>query len=199
MPDEGDGEELTPQQGEVSAEGKSNGQPTEPRTLSYARPGTVPVGAGMRLVTIATFGQSWEAHLAAGKLEAAGVPAVLVDENINSIGGGLYDGLSGGVKLQVPQQDVERAMEALPSRVRVRQYRCPKCGSLETRELDFTVGLKILFLCLLGIPYLFVQKPRFCPNCQTVWKPAAATEAEDREDEEEDEDEEEGDARSQVG
>ena len=46
-------------------------------------------------------------------------------------------------------------------------------------ELDFTVGLKILFLCLLGIPYLFVQKPRFCPNCQTVWKPAAATEAVD--------------------
>lgn len=195
MPDEGDREEVTP--GEASAEGGSNGQPTEPPTLSYARPGAVRVGTGMSLVTIATFGQSWEAHLAAGKLEAAGVPAVLVDENINSIGGGLYDGLSGGIKLQVPQHDVERAMEALPSRVRVRQYRCPKCGSLDTRELDFTVGLKILFLCLLGIPYLFVQKPRFCPSCQTAWKPVAPSEADDMEDE--DDDEEDGDDRPKMG
>jgi hypothetical protein len=194
MPDEGDGEELTPER-EALPDGESNGQPTEPQTLSYARPGAAQVGAGMRLVTIATFGQSWEAHLAAGKLEAAGVPAVLVDENINSIGGGLYDGLTGGVKLQVPQHDVERAMEALPSRVRVRQYRCPKCGSLDTRELDFTVGLKILFLCLLGIPYLFVQKPRFCPSCQTIWKPAAPVEPDDTDDEEEGEESEVADPK----
>jgi hypothetical protein len=67
----------------------------------------------------------------------------------------------------------------------VRQYRCPKCGSVETRELDFPVGTKILFLCLLGVPYLFVRKRRFCLNCQTIWIPAPApAEVEEEEDEE---------------
>jgi ribosomal protein S27AE len=176
MNDEGDEES--------NGDGEPSGAPIEPHTLNYARPGAAQ--AGMKMVTIATFGNSWEAHLAAGKLEAAGVPAALADENVNSIGGGLYDGLTGGIKLQVPQQDVERAMEALPSRVRMKQYPCPKCGSTETHEIDFTPGMKILFLCMLGIPYLFVLKSRFCPKCQNVWNPATQEEAEEAEEPEED-------------
>jgi len=165
MADNGDVEEGSP-------EAEADAQPTEPLPLSYVMPGTVNRGAVGKLVTIATFGQSWEAHLALGKLEAAGIGAVLTDENIVGIGGGLYSGLAGGIKLQVPSHEIERAMEVLPRRVWVRQYRCPKCGSVETRDLDVTFGTKILFLCLLGVPYLFVRKQRFCLNCQTVWLPA---------------------------
>src|SRR4051794_33328095 len=135
-------------------------EPTEPPALNYARPGTE--RSSMALVTIATFGQSWEAHLAAGKLEAAGIPAVLVDENINAVGGGLYTSMSGGIKLQVPQIDVDRALEALPQRVRINHVKCPRCASADTRQIDYSPGLKIFFLLLLGIPYLFVQKPLVC-------------------------------------
>src|SRR5207248_9535000 len=138
-------------------------EPAETPTLNYARPGTEK--PGMTLVTIATFGHSWEAHLAAGKLEAAGIPVILADENINSIGGGIYATMVGGIRLQVPQIDAERALEILPSRVRIAQVKCPKCGSADTRQIDFTPGLKIFFLLLLGIPYLFVQKPWICLSC----------------------------------
>jgi hypothetical protein len=176
---------------EGSAEAETDAQPAQPLPLGYVMPGTVNRGEVGKLVTIATFAQAWEAHLALGKLESAGIGVVLADENIVGIGGGLYSGLSGGIKLQVPAHEIERAMEVLPRRVWVRQYRCPECGSVETRELDFTVGTKILFLCLLGVPYLFVRKRRFCLNCQMIWIPAPVAAEADEEGEEEWDDEEE--------
>jgi hypothetical protein len=142
-------------------------EPAESAALNYARPGTE--RPSMSLVTIATFGHSWEAHLAAGKLEAAGIPAVLVDENVNAIGGGIYTSIVGGIKLQVPQIDADRALEALPQHVRIARIKCPKCGLADTRQIDFSPGLKILFLLLLGIPYLFVRRPWICLSCSNVW------------------------------
>src|SRR4051794_3115277 len=110
---------------------REEGAPPPP-TLSYSMPGTVSGASAMRLVTVATFGQSWEAHLACGKLEAAGIPAVLADENIVGTGGGLYTNMTGGIKLQVPAVDVERAAALLPRRVRPVVVKCPKCGGTET-------------------------------------------------------------------
>jgi hypothetical protein len=171
-------------------------EPADSPTLNYARPGTEKTV--MSLVTIASFGNSWEAHLAAGKLEAAGIPAVIVDENINAVGGGLYATMSGGIKLQVPQIDADRALEALPSRVRVARVKCPKCGSADTRQIEFSPGLKIFFLLLLGIPYLFVKRPWICLDCSAVWRVTPqqqrqATDVVKREDDDDDDDDEEGD------
>jgi hypothetical protein len=127
------------------------------------------------------------------QLEAAGIPAVLVDENINAVGGGIYTSMVGGIKLQVPQIDVDRALEALPQRVRIAQVKCPKCGSTDTRQIDFSPGLKIFFLLLLGIPYLFVQKPWICLSCSSVWRTTQRhqKQEEDDEDDEDDENDEE--------
>src|SRR5258706_10081149 len=141
----------------------------------------------------ATFGHSWEAQRAAGNLEAAGVPVVLADENINAVGGGLYATMSGGIKLQVPQIDAERALEILPSRVRIAQVKCPRCSSADTRQIDFTPGLKICFLLMLGIPYLFVKKPWICLSCSNVWRAAPGKSVANHVDDEEDEDSDDDD------
>src|SRR5215218_2756481 len=125
-------------------------EPVEPIALNYVRDGVVPPGAD--LVTVATFADSWEGHLAIGKLEAAGIAAALADENIVSAGGGLYTNMTGGVKLQVPRVEVERALAALPRRVRARIVMCPRCRSTETRQVDFSPGVKIAFLLMLGLP-----------------------------------------------
>jgi hypothetical protein len=176
---------------EPNKEEPQESNPTDPHTLNYARPGTQQ--PGMTLVTIATFGHSWEAHLAAGKLEAAGVPVVLADENINAVGGGLYATMSGGIKLQVPQIDAERALEILPSRVRIAQVKCPRCSSADTRQIDFTPGLKICFLLMLGIPYLFIKKPWICLSCSNVWRAAPGKSVANHVDDEDDEDNDDDD------
>jgi hypothetical protein len=166
----------------------SNGEPDERPVLNYAQPGTVggnERGAAMNLVTIATFAQAWEAHLAAGKLESEGIAAVIADENIVGTGGGLYTNMVGGIKLQVPRVDRERALAALPKRVRGVEVQCPRCRSTDTHQIDFSPGLKILFLLLLGLPYLFVQRPWACLDCGNVWR-APSGGAVDQKDEDED-------------
>jgi len=171
----------------------SNGEPDERPVLNYAQPGTVGGGkeqGAMSLVTIATFGQAWEAHLAAGKLESEGIAAVIADENIVGTGGGLYTNMVGGIKLQVPRVDRERALAALPKRVRAVEVQCPRCRSTDTRQIDFSPGLKIFFLLLLGVPYLFVQRPWACLDCGYVWR-APSGEAVDQKDEDENEEDEE--------
>src|SRR5690349_7452846 len=89
--------------------------PAEPINLGYAGPDLPRPGRATSLVTVATFAEAWEAHLAAGKLEADGIPTSIADENIVAAGGGLYTNLTGGIKLQVFATDVDRAMAALPS------------------------------------------------------------------------------------
>jgi hypothetical protein len=139
-----------------------------PPILSYARPGAGnPAGD---LVTIATFGQSWEAHLAAGKLEANGIATILVGENFNNMG---YANLGSGIKLQVPATHAAQARELLPQRVRTHVAPCPRCQSTDTRRIDFSPGVTILFFLLLGLPYLFITRPRICLDCGHVWKPTS--------------------------
>src|SRR5271165_1014969 len=94
------------------------------------------------LVTIATFLNIGEAKLAQGKLAAAGIEASVRDENAMN----LHIGMAmWGIKLQVPDRQVVRALEILDD------YRpaaaaeddsdsddeivhcCPECESLEIR------------------------------------------------------------------
>ena len=84
------------------------------------------------LVTIATFRTLGEAHVAKGALESEGVECVLTDENI----AGIYSPAIGGIRLQVPADDKDRALEILPADEPTPadeplpdQKVCPKCGS----------------------------------------------------------------------
>lgn len=159
-----------------------NGDAPRP-VLSYASPGT-----GVKLVTVVTFGQDWEAHLALGKLEAEGIRGVLDNENFVNAGGGLYTNMSGGIKLKVAQEDLPRALAALPARVRGRIVTCPKCGLTDTRPVELTIGVKMLCLCLLGLPYLFLTHPWLCLDCGHLFKPPPRPKVVEDDDKEDDED-----------
>jgi len=64
------------------------------------------------LVTIMTYQQAVEAHLARSALEEAGIPAQVADEHVTSVfWSDPY--LFGGVKLVVLESDADRAMEIL--------------------------------------------------------------------------------------
>jgi hypothetical protein len=95
------------------------------------------------LVTIATFLNIGEAKLAQGKLSAAGIAASVRDENAMN----LHIGMAmWGIKLQVPDRQVVRALEILDdfrpattedeadSDSDVVQC-CPECESLEIRKV----------------------------------------------------------------
>jgi hypothetical protein len=164
-----------------SENGNDAESPVERPVLSYASPGT-----GVKLVTLATFGQDWEAHLALGKLEAEGIRAVLDNENFVNAGGGLYTNMTGGIKLKVAQEDLQVALAALPARVRGRIVPCPKCGLIDTRPIELSTGMKMLCLCLLGLPYLFLTHPWVCLDCGHLFKPPPRPAEDDDDDDEKD-------------
>ena len=93
------------------------------------------------LVTIATFLNIGEAKLAQGKLSSAGIEASVRDENAMN----LHIGMAmWGIKLQVPDRQVVRALEILddfrpaPSEDELDSevvHCCPECESLEIRRV----------------------------------------------------------------
>jgi hypothetical protein len=68
-----------------------------------------------KLVTVGTFDMPTEAHLAKGLLEANGLETFLADELTVGVAWHLSNAL-GGIKLQVPETDVERATGILAAR-----------------------------------------------------------------------------------
>jgi Putative prokaryotic signal transducing protein len=94
------------------------------------------------LVTIATFLNIGEAKLAQGKLSSAGIEASVRDENAMN----LHIGMAmWGIKLQVPDNQVVRALEVLddfraePGAEEETDsevvHCCPECESLEIRHV----------------------------------------------------------------
>ena len=82
---------------------------------------------------LGSFKSAFEAHGAAGMLQAQDIPATVVSE-------GRYAGLAGGYRVKVLIEDVERAQQFLSSAtddIDLDEYvdpddtsykRCPKCG-----------------------------------------------------------------------
>lgn len=67
---------------------------------------------GQKLVTVGTFDKAAEAHAVRCRLEAEGLAAFLSDEFIVSMDWFLSNAV-GGIKVQVPENEVERALEIL--------------------------------------------------------------------------------------
>ena len=98
------------------------------------------------LVTITKFLSLGEAKLAQGKLVSAGISAFVCDENMHAMNWHMGMAL-GGIRLQVPDSQVVRALEVLddfepePAEADDDEDEleevacCPECESLEIREV----------------------------------------------------------------
>ncbi|MCI9608401.1 MAG: DUF2007 domain-containing protein [Muribaculaceae bacterium] len=64
------------------------------------------------LVTIARFSHDWEAHIAKGVLDEAGIPSVINNEIFGSVYPIGFNSI-GGLTLLVRQSDADRARELL--------------------------------------------------------------------------------------
>ncbi len=62
--------------------------------------------------TVASFTEPVEAHLLRTRLESAGIEAYIRDENLVSLVW-LHPGVGGGVKVDVADEDFERALAVL--------------------------------------------------------------------------------------
>jgi len=100
---------------------------------------------------IASYTKLEDAHLAVSKLAGSGVEAWLRDEATANIYW-LYSNAIGGVKVEVMDKDLERALEILElPKEESGLLTCPHCGSenVRVREMDFGAMLLMVFTSLL--------------------------------------------------
>jgi hypothetical protein len=128
------------------------------------------------LVTIARYRDLPEAWIAKGKLESAGVPCFIADDNMVRMNW-LRSNAFGGVRLRVGDRFAFTAYELLnqdpPERLPApqREYlqpRCPRCESLEISHI--AVHPLSYLLLWAGIPVLVRTNHWECENCGAGWK-----------------------------
>lgn len=123
-------------------------------------------------VEIDQFFHQTDAHIAAGRLRAEGVPVNLVGINHASANWLLAIAL-GGIRLQVPLQHVDTAREIMTSEPIAEEAdpdRCSSCGSENTTTNTVSWKLALLGIHLFGIPLPWRRDRRRCEDCGTVWR-----------------------------
>jgi hypothetical protein len=134
------------------------------------------------LVTIAKFPSIGEARLAQGKLNSVGIAASVRDENMVNLHMGM---VLGGIRLQVPDSQVVRALEVLddfsPEPAEGDEETemvacCPECESLEIREI-VAGGPRQIALWSAAIPFPELQQGELlrrwkCLACGFQWNEA---------------------------
>jgi ribosomal protein S27AE len=124
------------------------------------------------MLTVATFSKPEDAHMLRLRLEAGGVPAYIQDENMVQTDW-LYSNAIGGVRVQIAEDDVDRAKEILRDPGVLAEHAvmpaCPKCGSTETAPDELPRRVSFLSMILTGFPFL-VSKTRWkCGKCHHPW------------------------------
>lgn len=129
---------------------------------------------------VAAYRDVYLAHLAKGKLETEGIHAVVADEYLVGINW-MYSQAIGGVKVQVPERDLEGAKNILEAdyseniKAIENAYSetdseniCPKCGSSTISLRPYSIWSLIPSLLFL-LSIFFRRKKWACQRCGTVW------------------------------
>jgi len=117
-------------------------------------------------VTVGAYGTPFEAELVASQLEAVELHPVLLDAEMVRIDW-LMSNAIGGVKVQVPRDELEAAQRLLQSETDVEgaaPIACPKCGSTETANYHERRGAALSWL-VLGIPAIPTRSGTRCALC----------------------------------
>jgi hypothetical protein len=130
-------------------------------------------------ITIKTFDNFVTANFARQKLEEQEISCYLADEYTITIQWVLSNAI-GGIKLMVPKDDVNKAIQILneePGQVNVEfeiegnELRCPVCGSSNTVAEKFSRPVAGLTWLILGFPIRFkTGKTNFCFYCGNKWR-----------------------------
>lgn len=124
-----------------------------------------------------------EAYMAKSILESEGIEVLLQDE-FTVLVNGFYSNAIGGIKLLIPEDDKEKALEVLihskyinpPEEKTPRKEIfplknkeiCPYCNSHEV-TVSKQGGISFVVSYLLGFPLPFIKKAYYCFDCEKEW------------------------------
>lgn len=132
------------------------------------------------LVTLRTYSHDYEAELDRSLLSEQGIDTFIADQNISNMHFG-YAIATGGIRLQVKQEDVEQAVDVLGllkdnSQHHTQTVQCPICKSDNTKHLSILHPLNWRNLLILFWGALTVTPAKtkhvywICKNCNQQFK-----------------------------
>lgn len=130
----------------------------------------------MDFIIINSYNNYIDAHIAHGVLEEAGINCWLKDEHTVTIDPILTNAI-GGIKIMVPKQQAERAVEILTNLKKEQRLAisCPKCGShnielvsTPRKAINWISALTTFFL---GDFAMTVDKVNHCFDCKHEFPP----------------------------
>ena len=123
-------------------------------------------------ITVDRFFHPTDAHIAAGKLEAEGIPVFLLGINHASANWLLSTAL-GGIRLQVPARYVDGARQLLAEMAEAiddGHFKCPDCGGSDTTAMSNSRKVAFLAVHLFSIPLPWRTNRRHCQACGAEWE-----------------------------
>jgi hypothetical protein len=131
-------------------------------------------------ITVASFSQPVEAHLARTRLESEGITCVVSDEYLVRIDWFLSNAV-GGVKLLVPAWEAARARDLLRPRPRLLvvgnadapadgEMICPRCHCDDVYYTRYSRRVAGVFILLLGFMIPWRDRRWTCKQCGYAWK-----------------------------
>jgi hypothetical protein len=127
------------------------------------------------LVTVGSYIDPIQAHIASGRLESEGIPVVVADEHYIWANWMLSNAL-GGVKVQVPASYAEQSRQIL-SDLAHGEYAleeenpqlCPRCSSEDIEPQRTSWKLAFLGLFVLHLPLPYRRNRMKCRHCGYSW------------------------------
>lgn len=126
----------------------------------------------MAMITLVTVSYLHEADLLCMKLEGEGIRTFLPDQGLSTMQP-LLSGAIGGLRVQVEEDDLDRAREVLARETPPAEqglFRCPACGGDDVTYEPLSKRLAFLSLLLIGIPFLWFKEQCVCRRCGHRWK-----------------------------
>ena len=126
--------------------------------------------------TIATFREPHEAHLARGVLESEGLTPIVTGEHTASLG---YPEAGGAVRLEVPADQVERAMQVLEADhsadiedmldLELHPFQVPTCPTCGSASIEQARGSGLLSI-LQDLVSALAGRQWSCLTCGARWR-----------------------------
>lgn len=126
---------------------------------------------------VASYRDAPSAYIAASALDAAEIPYRILDEHTVGVAW-LWSHAVGGVKIEVPEEHVEQAIELLGQDRSdevgpADEYACPACGSSDVRQGRLRKLSGILAL-LSSVPLVAWSRGSSCRSCGHRWRDEAS-------------------------
>lgn len=128
----------------------------------------------MSLIPIRSYSNYFDAALAQGVLESAGIHCFLQDVHSVTINPVLTNAM-GGIKLNVRQEDLAEAEQLLrPAEINISQPVCPACGSADTQlavRLPAKTWLSLLISAIRSSSFSHEGQLHYqCKDCRMTFR-----------------------------